>query len=203
MAYELSHKWGAFAHYNASIFQYDTAHKQWLAELEKTTTDSKEPFLQHYKTKYNGFPRLPLWIACEIMSFGSLSTFYSCLTLDTRLLFCSIVGVDHNVFRSWLHSITFLRNICAHHGRLWSRNISISPMIPDKNPEWLAIHFNNKRIFASVAIMEWICRKTELPLCNVEPVYETMRKIAALDSRFANWMGVPLGRAIGLCWETK
>jgi len=70
-------------------------------------------------------------------------------------------------------------------------------------PEWQAFHFNNQRTFASIAIMEWICRKAELPLCNIEPVYETMRKIAALDTRFASWMGVPNGRSIGMCWEAR
>ena len=201
IAYELSHKWGAFAHYNPAIFQNETAGKQWLAELEETTADSKETFVQHYKAKYNGFPHLPLWMACEVLSLGSLSTLYSCLTRDARLLICSVVGIDHNVFRTWLHTITFLRNICAHHGRLWSLNFSIRPMIPDKHPEWQAIHFDNKKLFTSIAMMEWICRQADLPLSNVEPVYETMREIAVLDTRFAGWMGVPAGRKIEMCWE--
>ena len=202
MAYELSHKWGAFAHYDGLMFQNETEHNQWLAELEKATVDSKEPFLEHYRTKYRGFPRLPLWMACEIMSLGSLSILYSYLTRDARLLICSVAGIDHNVFRTWLHTITFLRNICAHHGRLWSRNFSIRPMIPDKHPEWQAIRFvDNKKLFASVVIMEWICRRADLPLYNVEPVYETMQEIAALDTRFAGWMGVPAGRNIEMCWR--
>jgi len=203
IAYELSHKWGAFAHYESSMFQNETAHNQWLAELEKATVDSKEPFIEHYRTKYRGFPRLPLWMACEIMSLGSLSTLYSYLARDARLLICSIAGIDHNVFKTWLHTVTFLRNICAHHGRLWSRNFSISPLIPDKYPEWQAILFSNRKLFATVAILEWICRRTDLPLCKVEPVYETMREIATLDTRFAGWMGVPAGRKIEMCWEVE
>jgi abortive infection bacteriophage resistance protein len=200
-AYELSHKWGVFAHYNLTLFQNEIAGKQWLDELEKTTRDSKEPFLDHYQTKYSGFPRLPIWIACEIMSLGSLSKLYSLLTPDAQREICSIIDVDHKVFRSWLHAITFLRNICAHHGRLWSRNFSISPMIPDKNPDWRAIQFNNKKLFTAVAIIEWICRKAELPMCNVEPVYQTMQHISTMDARFASWMGVPAGRTLGLCWR--
>jgi abortive infection bacteriophage resistance protein len=154
MAYELSHKWGAFAHYDESMFQNKTEHTQWLADLEKAITDSKEPFLEHYKNKYNGFPRLLLWMACEVMSIGNLSTLYSILTREARLLICNTIGVNHDVFRTWLHTMTFLRNICAHHGRLWSRNFSIRPMIPDKIPEWQTINFNNKKLFASVAMME-------------------------------------------------
>jgi len=201
IAYELSHKWGAFAQYDNSIFQNETEHTQWLVELNEAIEDSKEPFLIHYKNKYQGFPRLPLWMACEIMSLGSLSSFYSHLTRDARLLVCSDVGIDHNVFRTWLHMMTFLRNICAHHGRLWSRNLSISPIIPNKNPQWQSIRFNNRKIFTSIAIMEWICRQVDLPLFKTEVVYQAMQEIADLDIRFAGWMGVPADRKIGMCWE--
>ncbi|MDD4873985.1 MAG: Abi family protein [Dehalococcoidales bacterium] len=202
-AYELSHGWGSFAHYDLSIFQNEDNGKKWIVDLEETTKDSKEPFLQHYLTKYNGFPRLPLWIACEIMSMGNLSSFYSYLKPDVQRRICEIVGVDHNVFKSWLYVINFLRNICAHHGRLWSRNLSISPMILDKNPQWQNIKFNNKKLFASVAIAEWVYRKAGLQLRNVEPVYEIMRQIAALNPRFTDWMGVPVNHGIGMCWEVE
>jgi abortive infection bacteriophage resistance protein len=201
MAYELSHGWGTFAHYEPSMFQNEDDHQAWLADLEDDINNAHEIFLEHYKTKYNGFPKLPLWMACEVMSIGRLSKFYSCLTPTAQRKICSIVGVDHNVLKSWLHVITYIRNICAHHGRLWNRMFTIQPRLLDKNPQWNAITFNNKRLFATVAMAEWICRKAELPMCNVEPVYETMRKIAALDARFAVMMGVPPGKAIGLCWE--
>jgi abortive infection bacteriophage resistance protein len=97
--------------------------------------------------------------------------------------------------------MTYLRNICAHHSRLWNRELSIRPFIPNKDKRWVDQHLDPARLFTSIATAEWICQKAELPICNVEPVYETMRKIAALDARFAVMMGVPLGKAIGLCWE--
>lgn len=201
MSYELSHKWGTFAQYDTAMFQDQTRYAEWLAELENTIKYSKEPFIEEYSNKYNGFPRLPLWIACEVMSLGNLSTFYSILRREARELICSPVNINHEVFKSWLHTITFLRNICAHHSRLWSRSFSIRPLIPNKNPKWMTIAFNNKKVFASVAIMEWICKEAGLPMCNVGPVYEIMRKIASLDPRFEGLMGVPKGQKISLCWE--
>lgn len=203
MAYELSHKWGTFAQYDSSIFKNGDLHKEWLDELEKDTVDSNEPFIKHYQTKYSDFPRLPLWMACEIMSLGSVSKCYSNLMRDAQLLICTVFEVKPNVLRSWLHTITFLRNICAHHGRLWNRNLSISPLIPNKHIKWQTIPFNNKKIFAGIAIMEWICHCADLPLCNVESVYETMQKIATLNRQFADMMGILGGGRIGMCWENK
>jgi hypothetical protein len=76
-------------------------------------------------------------------------------------------------------------------------------MILDKNPQWQNIKFNNKKLFASVAIAEWVYRKAGLQLRNVEPVYEIMRQIAALNPRFTDWMGVPVNHGIGMCWEVE
>jgi abortive infection bacteriophage resistance protein len=199
-AYELSHGWGPFAHYDVALFPNPTNHCDWIVELEKNIKDSHEPFLGFFKSKYNGFPKLPLWMTCEVMSLGSLSRFYSCLSPVAQRPLCSIIGVDHKVFKSWLHTLTYVRNICAHHSRLWCRNIIIEPMVPNKIPDWAAIKFNNRKLFTCVAIMEWICRAAELPTDKLVLVYETMGKIAALDPRFAGLMGVPLGRSIDMCW---
>jgi abortive infection bacteriophage resistance protein len=39
---------------------------------------------------------------------------------------------NHNgrVFASWLRSLNYLRNVCAHHSRLWNRNIVDQPKLP-------------------------------------------------------------------------
>ena len=202
MAYRLSHVGGTFAHYDRSIFHNVTQYEKWIVEIEKAAVDSNEAFIKHYKDKYNGFPRLPLWMAGEIMSLGSISKLYSYLNRDTRLLLCANFEVDHNVFGTWLHTITFLRNICAHHGRLWNRNFSIRPQLPNKHPKWQTIQYNSKKLFTTIAIMEWICHLADLPLCNVEPVYKTMQKIANMNKYFADGMGIPIGKKIEMCWET-
>ncbi len=202
IAYELSHAYGTFAQYETSIFRDEGEGKTWVQELEESIKDSREPFLQHFQEKYDGFPRLPIWMACEIMSLGSLSKFYNYLKPEVQRKICAVISIDHKVFKTWLHASTFVRNICAHHGRLWSRNLSISPMIPDKVPEWQSIQFKNNKLFTLIAILEWICNKAQLPVCYIEPVYEVMRKISALDGRFSFWMGVPQGKTIGLCWHS-
>lgn len=203
IVYELSHKKGAFAHYDPTVFWDQAQHKEWVASLSEEVTRGKETFLEHYKTKYNGFPCLPLWMACETMSLGALSLLYGNLSLTYQSQICSIFEVRAKVFATWMHVITYLRNICAHHSRLWNRELSIKPLIPDKDRRWTALSLDNRYLFASVVLTEWICRKAELPMCNIEQVYEIMRKISAMDIRFAGMMGVPTGRTIGMCWETK
>ncbi len=58
-------------------------------------------------------------------------------------------------------------------------------------------------LFASVAAAEWVYRKALIFVSMVEEVHTVMRKISATDARLAGMMGVPAGRAIGMCWETE
>ncbi len=37
-------------------------------------------------------------------------------------------GLPPETFTSWLHSVNYVRNICAHHARLWNRDMNIVPM---------------------------------------------------------------------------
>jgi len=46
-----------------------------------------------------------------------------------------------------------VRNICAHHSRLWNRELGIKPLIPDKMPEWHApISIPNNKVFGVLSI---------------------------------------------------
>jgi abortive infection bacteriophage resistance protein len=200
IVYELSHGWGRFAHYNPISFRDKFDHKKWIASLEEEVSRAKETFIAHYKAKYTGFPRLPIWMACEIMSMGSLSLLYNGLLPDIQRRICSALEIHHFTLANWMHFITYLRNICAHHSRLWNRELAIRPYIPHKDIRWTSLGLNNERLFSSVVVAEWICRKALIPVSIVEPVHDVMLRISALDARFAVMMGVPAGREIGICW---
>ena len=83
----------------------------------------------------------PSWMMIEITSFGSLSMLFQNLQLphDKRAIAHSF-GVDDSTFASWLHSIVYVRNVCAHHSRLWNRVMRISPKVP-MNPghRWISV----------------------------------------------------------------
>jgi abortive infection bacteriophage resistance protein len=198
VVYELSHACGAFAH-----FRSDFNHAEWLASLNEEVLRGRETFLDHYPANYNGFPRLPLWIACEVISVGTFSLLYHGLLPDIQRRISTIMEIHHYTLASWLHSLAYLRNINAYHCRLWNRELAIKPLLPNKDSQWISQGLNNERLFASVAVMEWICRKAQLSVNNVESTYSVMSRISALDSRFAAMMGVPAGKTIGMCWGCR
>ncbi len=96
--------------------------------------DHPETFIEHYYSKY-GDPYLPpFWMSAEVLTLGSLSHLYQGIG-DPRLkkMIADPFGVPAKILAAWLHSIAHLRNICAHHGRLWNRKFSISPPISRKH----------------------------------------------------------------------
>ncbi|NLU21054.1 MAG: Abi family protein, partial [Phycisphaerae bacterium] len=115
--------------------------------------------IEHFKRKYGDqHKHLPVWMAVEIMAFGSVLTFYRGSPRRIKKGIASIFEMPERVFSSWLLTLNTVRNICAHHGRLWNREFGTAPMIPrqDKYPEWHQPQpFRNSRTFAVLTICKW------------------------------------------------
>jgi abortive infection bacteriophage resistance protein len=125
-AYQLAHKHGAWTYEEASLFADKTQHTSRLAALDRELNRSQETFVLHYREKYTP-QRPPVWIACEVMSLGLLSGLFDGLKYrqDRRAISYEF-GLDETVLRSFSHHVTFVRNICAHHARLWNRRFAIT-----------------------------------------------------------------------------
>jgi abortive infection bacteriophage resistance protein len=75
---------GAFGHTVATKFYDRPRHAQWLEKIREETRRSSDLFITHYRDKYLEFPDVPIWVAVEIMSFGSLSNFYRSLAKEDQ-----------------------------------------------------------------------------------------------------------------------
>jgi abortive infection bacteriophage resistance protein len=77
VTYQLGVSNDPFLHKNKKLFRNVTAWENWLKQIRDETDRSKEPFINHFKKTYVEYPDLPVWVLTELMSFGSLSKFYS------------------------------------------------------------------------------------------------------------------------------
>lgn len=106
-----------------------TSHHGWLSKHAQLITRSKEDFVSHNKSKY-GLP-LAIWVACEVWDFGVMSTLYDGMRADEQDVIARRYGINNGrIFASWLRSLNYLRNVCAHHSRMWNRNIVNQPKLP-------------------------------------------------------------------------
>lgn len=114
-----------------------TAFDAWTQKRIHVESRSQEDFVKHYKEKHGA--DLPIWVAVETWDFGAVSQLFAMMKVKHQTHIAKKYGVaDWEAFQSWLHSITYLRNICAHHSRLWNRNIIIQPSLPEAGAlKWL------------------------------------------------------------------
>lgn len=106
-----------------------TAYHVWLGKHAQLIARSKEDFLRHNRDRY-GLP-IAIWVACEVWDFGTLSNLFGGMREPDQDAIARRYGISNGrIFASWLRSLNYLRNVCAHHSRLWNRNIVDQPRLP-------------------------------------------------------------------------
>jgi abortive infection bacteriophage resistance protein len=153
VAYHLSHKYGPFVHEDSSKFYTGFNHAIWISKVHDETERSTETFITHYRNKYDGFPAIPIWMVVETMSFGGLSKLIHNLLRADQIEISKKFRLHSAVLTSWLHTFTYIRNICAHHSRLWNRELAITMILP-RAKFWDEVH--PKRVISVVLAINYL-----------------------------------------------
>lgn len=125
LIYHLSLAYGPHWYMTPSIFQDPKKHTSFLAKINMDMSNSSEEFIvKHFENHPDELPES--WKSLEVLTLGTLSKLYSNLKhqLPEKSKIASEFGLNNQKYLvSWLLSITVIRNIIAHHGRLWNRVI--------------------------------------------------------------------------------
>ncbi|AWV89349.1 Abi family protein [Bradymonas sediminis] len=110
-----------------------TKHELWLSKYERARQRArKQPFIEHHAQEYGG--SLPIWVAIEIWDFGLLSHLFAGMQHHDKQIIAENYGApDGQAFAQWLRSLNFIRNVAAHHSRLWNINV---PELSASPPTW-------------------------------------------------------------------
>lgn len=153
VAHHFGQKHGPFGHIRPAAFFGTFNHADWLTKLRAETRRSREPFVTHFKTNYREFPDLPVWIATEVMSFGALSLMFSGMLRDDLRAVSARYRLQPTHLRSWMHHFVYVRNLCAHHSRLWDRVWAIKPDLPPGKAWSRPLLPGNERLFATLLML--------------------------------------------------
>lgn len=130
------------------------------AILHKAKNAKKpEVFIKHYTDVYSNPSNPPSWMCFELLTIGELSRLYKGLRNNAdRKLIANYFKVPYTVFQSWLHALTYVRNICAHHSRLWNRDLAVEPSLMNSPAvAWISPTYNNnKRVFYFLCTLKYI-----------------------------------------------
>ncbi|MCB0543984.1 MAG: Abi family protein [Saprospiraceae bacterium] len=160
-----------------------------LKTADKEAKRSTEVFIKHYKSKYSHPKRPPAWMVLEILPFGTLSKLFENLRISPeKKTIAAHFGLNIFVLESWMHTLNHVRNICAHHSRLWNRTLTQIPKLP-KNPSftWVrhAIIFPD-RIYATLCCIQYL-------LNTVSPSHTFHIRLKGLLQEYANTDLVSMG----------
>ena len=166
-----------------------TRHHEWLAKHAGLIGRSKEDFIRHNREKY-GLP-LAIWVVCEIWDFGTLSTLFAGMREADQDAIASKYGVANGrLFASWLRSLNYLRNVCAHHSRLWNRNIVDQPKLPTAEElPWTAAFTGNAHRLARPFLLFCIAQHL---LDRINPTSSWGCRFQALLAEFPSQSGLSL-----------
>jgi len=118
----------------------------------------KEIFVKHHNNIYDG--KFPIWVLVELLTLGSLSRLFKNLTPEVRDEICknNYGKINDEYIGNWLQGCTILRNICAHRGRLFNRQIPFSLRLGKKDKQFfknnnISINKATKQLFAYLIVM--------------------------------------------------
>jgi len=224
IGYVLGHR-SAFAHLETSSFvsaftesstdaetgqPYLSKHELWVARLLERQNASDEAFVYHFREKYDG--RLPIWAATEIMELGHLNRLYGGLNSSIASEIAAAYGVpSKRIMGSWIASLNYVRNVAAHHARLFNRKLVTSPKRPPKGDVPLLDHLRDQTsskevlgLYNALAVMAYMLRAIGADdgwAQNLVKLLETFPEssIVTLDSLGVpgGWTGLELWRGPG------
>lgn len=173
--------------------------------ISKAKTARKpEVFIKHYTDTYKSPSNPPSWMCLELLTMGELSFVYKGLRNNAdKKRIANFFDVHPTVLSSWLHSLTYVRNICAHHSRLWNRDLAIEPdRLKKPVGKWVGASYqNNKRVFYFITVLKYL-------LLRVNPENGLKNKLRSLFNKYPNvpiqFLGIPSNEmGVMLNWENE
>ncbi|MEO5354525.1 MAG: Abi family protein [Magnetococcus sp. XQGC-1] len=202
-AYHMAHSHGAHAFMEVSLCEKPDRWQRDMENLHEEIERSDEVFIQHYRNKYDDPELPPVWAVCEVMSMGLLSRWFTNLKpMPIRRKVAATYGLDDRVLQSFLRHLAYIRNLCAHHSRLWNRRFTVTMALPRTKPASLVADFHpaeDRKIYNTLVMLAWMMDR----IC---PVHHWTARLLDLLKRHAilpEAMGFPQDFATRSIWRIK
>jgi len=179
LIYHLSQAYGGLWYLDDSLVINKSKHQESLADLQHEFARTGESFVKEFRKKHpNSNP--DVWLIFEVASFSTLSKIYNNLKpqLPQKSLITHEFGLNSiNDLSSWLAAISYLRNVIAHHSRVFGRDILKRPVLPrSPRSQWLQYEITpvqEKKPFVVISTMVYLCNA-------INPNNEIKNKLLAL-----------------------
>ncbi len=153
ISYTLGH-YSPTAYLDSQYFADNFDHEKWVIRHQGAIDNEqrkKNTFVNHHTRYYSA---LPIWVACETWDFGTMSTLFKGMKDSDKDHIAKIYHLQSGShLQSHLHAFNFIRNVSAHHSRLWNKAIVFKASLKGlSDREWQDLSV--KKVFVYFCLMK-------------------------------------------------
>lgn len=177
LANYFSYKYGVLGYESPDNFANPEYHAEFLEDIQhEISRNSKSPFVKNFRDNYVD-SKIPMYALVELFSFGTLSKFFKNMKNEDKKAVASSYGIGYTYFESWIESIAYVRNLCAHYGRLYNAKLAKTPMM---YKQYTAAGIGNIRVFGVLICISKIVPRDEHWSSFVKQLEDLINKYPAV-----------------------
>ncbi|WP_438855109.1 Abi family protein [Agromyces sp. M3QZ16-3] len=174
-------------------------HAEWLSRVQARQDSSDEAFVAHFRDKYDG--RMPIWALTEILEMGHIARLYAGLNRNLASEIAEAYAVpSKKIMTSWMASVNYVRNVAAHHARLFNRKLVSAPARPRPGQVPLLDHLRDETtaksvfgVYNALAVIAYLLGAIEQRDSWVADLKRLMEQFPARDNFDTTALGMPRG----------
>lgn len=139
-----SETYGVLGYMNSNNFENADFHEEFMEDFRlELERNKKSPFVRNFQNNYQD-SSIPMYAAVELFSFGTLSKFFKNMKSGDKKAISKTYGVGYTYLESWIESMAYVRNLCAHYGRLYNAKLSKTPIL---YKQYSTLDIKNNRVY--------------------------------------------------------
>lgn len=181
LAHNLSQLNGPLGYLSSANFTDLKKYSEIIGKSEKLKIERTphEAYLKHFAEELQS--PIPIWAYVELFSIADISILYKISRQDVKELIAKDFSLDEAqtwLLETFMHSMTILRNLCAHGSRIFNRLFEQKPKLTKHEKSILRTTskgaLDNEHLFSFILIMR--------RLLNKEQFAELVEEIANLSN---------------------
>lgn len=199
-SYEFTKCYGGTGYLNPEHFSDSKKYFEIIekAEKQKKARLPHEAYLKHFIEDLHQ-EQIPLWVYVDLLTISDISFLYSISELKIQTAVADSFGLykkGSELLKSFMHSLTIIRNLCAHGSRLFNRLFEQKPWLNKKELSLLRIKdgiVDNAHLFGFILIMKRLLKPEEFDSMKNE-ITNLSEKLSFVSLRYYgfcdNWQKI-------------
>lgn len=173
-------QYGVLGYLDENNFADLSRYNDFIEDVQKEIAyNARSPFVRNFQNNYiDG--NLPFYALLEVMTFGTLSKLLQNLHSSDRKSIGQLYGVPYTYLESWVESIAYVRNVCAHYGRLYNAKLTKTPTLYE---EYKKKGIHNYHIFSVLLCMKHLLPRDEHWLKFIDSLDALFKKYPHVQKR--------------------